>query len=119
MTRTHLVALHFTAGVARPVSCALQFATFPLLPNDALVRRCVRASLRAHGISTRLYDAVIDALAAQDDLENEELLHSWVTFQRDTEGTPRLAVYFPGRAYLPAFGALGINPSVQWPYPEA
>jgi len=119
MTRVHLVALHFVAGMARPVSCALQFATFPLLPNDALVRRCIRASLREHGIGTRLYDSIIDALAAEDDLEKERLLHSWVTFQRDIDGKPRLAVYFPGRAYLHKFGALGINPRVQWPYAEA
>jgi DMATS type aromatic prenyltransferase len=116
--RPHLVALHFVAGAPLPVSCALQFATYPFLPNDALVRRCVRASLQHYGISPHLYDETLGALAGHCDLESESLLHSWVSFQRDKHGGPRLAVYFPGRAYFRSFGALGINPRVQWPYPE-
>ncbi len=116
--RTHTVALHFVAGAPAPVSCALQFATFPFLPNDALVRRCIRASLRHYGISGHFYDATLGALAGQSDLESEALLHSWVTFQREKHGGPRLAVYFPGRAYLRSFGALGISPRVKWPYAE-
>jgi len=117
--RPHLIALHFVAGAPQPVSCALQFATFPFLPNDALVRRCIRASLRHYGISGHFYDATLGALAGQSDLESETLLHSWVTFQREKHGGPRLAVYFPGRAYLRSFGALGVNPRVQWPYAES
>lgn len=114
--RPHLIALHFVAGVSQPVSSAFQFTAFPFLPNDALVRRCIRASLRHYGISRDFYDATLAALAGPGDLENEILLHSWVTFQREKHGGPRLAVYFPGRAYLPSFGTLGLNPRVQWPY---
>jgi len=118
MMRTHLVALHFLAGVPHPVSYALQFATFPFLPNDALVHRCIRASLRQYAISSEFYESTLGALTCESDLENERLLHSWVTFQRDTHGVPRVGIYFPGRAYLRAFGPLGMNPRVQWPYAE-
>lgn len=117
--RPHLVALHFVAGTSRPVNAALQFATYPFLPNDALIRRCIRASLRHFGIHPHLYDVTLEALAGQGDLEHETLVHSWVTFQRETSGRPRIAVYFPGRAYFHTFGALGVNPRVRWPYAEA
>jgi len=117
--RTHAVALQFVTGAPQPVNSTLQFATYPFLPNDALVRRCIRASLRSNGISGRFYDATLSALAGRSDLEAEALIHSWVTFQRGRHGEPRLAVYFPGRAYFRLFGALGINPRVKWPYAEA
>ena len=114
----HMITLHFVAGAPRPVGCALQFSTFPFLPNDSLVRRCIRASLRHYGISGQFYDATLGALAGRCDLENKTLIHSWVTFQRDKLGAPRLGVYFPGRAYLSSCGPLGINPRVRWPYAE-
>jgi hypothetical protein len=117
--RPHLIELNLVEGSPRPIGYALQFATYPLLPNDDLVRRCVRASLRHYGIDRRLYDATLDALAGQRDLEGETLIHSWVTFKRDHRPDPCIAVYFPGRAYLARFGALGVNPRVQWPYAQA
>jgi hypothetical protein len=117
--RPHLVELQFAGHAPRPVRYALQFSTFPFLPNDALVRRCVRASLRRHGISRHLYDATLEALVGHRDLETESLVHSWVTFKRDEDGKTRIAVYFPGRAYFPRFGALGVSPREQWPYAYA
>jgi DMATS type aromatic prenyltransferase len=107
MMRPHAVCLHFVAGVRQPVSCALQFATYPFLPNDALVRRCIRASLLHYGINGHFYDSTLSALAGQSDLEREAFFHSWVSFQRGKHAEPRMAIYFPGRAYFPVFGALG------------
>ena len=117
--RPHLLELHLIESAPRPVSCSLQFTTFPLLPNDALARRCIRASLAHYGISRHFYDEVLGSLTAGGDLEEETLVHSWVTYRRDEHGEPRLGVYFPGRAYLRTFGALGMSRRTQWPYPDA
>lgn len=102
----------------RPERVALHIPPFPYAWNDEVIRRRVIQVLTAFELPRNDYQRSIEALATGP-LDRQRGLHSYLSFQRESDGGPRVTVYFGGRIYRDRYGPLSLAPERTWPSPVA
>jgi len=123
LARPPFVALHLAAsGDLPPARAVLSLPVFEMGDAAASASDRIASLLSSHGLDDAAYRRCVDRLgdirpADVPDVLGPYGLHSWVSFQREADGGPRITVYFRLRAYAHRFGWLAADPVRTWPSP--
>jgi len=120
----HLAAAaHASVGqITRPTRAVLSLPVYESETARPSTAERIAALLAAHDLDAAAYDRAVAALAAirpagVPTVIGSYGMHSWVSFQREPDGHPRITVYFRLRAFAPRYGWLGTDPIRTWPCP--
>ncbi len=109
-----MLSFHFSPNTASgPTKCAIDISPYPHVASDEASIVASREVLRAYGLPTAHFDAVVRALKAARPAEG---LITWVSFQPGAEPA-RITFDFSPRCFLPAWGRQSLDPKRIWPSP--
>ncbi len=123
LARPPFVALHLAAaGDVPPVRAVLSLPVFEMGDAAPPASDRIASLLASHGLDEAVYLRCVERLGevrpeGVPDVLGPYGLHSWVSFQREHDGTPRITVYFRLRAYAHRYGWLAADPVRTWPSP--
>jgi hypothetical protein len=126
LRRVAYVVLSFVPGGAQVVSLPSRVKLDVPVPahcgtDEAAMDRIARL-LEYHDVDAAAYRRATSALAAIGPtavvpVSEAYGLQTYISFQREPDGEPRITVYFGLRAYVLRYGWLALDPDTTWPTP--